>query len=152
MMMINNLVYEDIKELIRDAIGEVTGNDMKRISYLIESAEKVDGVRQQLDDVVNHIVKKYREFTEDKISTPGYMELRMYIENRLYEMYISHKFHGAVTEWRPTTNSVRISMEKVERILSTYERESSDWAEKAAEKIKDLDDPVASTIFEWCVR
>lgn len=51
----------------------------------------------------------------------------------------------------PSTDSVEKSLEKVKELLKTYDRSSTCWYEDAFNKLKTMNDPIATTIFSWCV-
>lgn len=152
--MINDRMAVEVKGLLMDAVGQVTGNELEKVYWMIENNQA-----RELDHVVAKIEDQFvkwasKESTNENCKGLDRAQVNMYIRNFLYEKYKSNKASknpGAIQEWRPNTLRARQAMEKVDEILDCYDRRSTDWVEQAYKKVKEIDDPMASAIFAWAI-
>lgn len=145
---------KEAKSLILDCINELDLNSKDTITMLIENSDQ-----NKLNGAVGKIYKKYAELAEldEEVDMPCKLILinrfciQQSIRDVLYEIYEKYTSGGEVVEWKPNLGRVEDVMKQVQEILDTYERGSTDWYKVAADKVKTLNDPIASALFAWAM-
>lgn len=145
---------KEVKSLILDCINELDLNSKGTITMLIENSDQ-----NKLNGAVGKIYKKYAELAE--LDEEVDMSCKLILINRfciqqsirdvLYEIYENYASGGEIAEWKPNLGRVEDAMKQVQEILDTYERGSTDWYKVAADKVKALNDPIASALFAWAM-
>lgn len=155
---------KEVKSLILDCINELDLNSKGTITMLIENSDQ-----NKLNGAVAKIYKKYAELAEldeevdmscklisiNRFCIQQSIRDALYeiyeIRDALYEMYEKYASGKEIVEWKPNLGRVEDAMKQVQEILDTYERGSTDWYKVAADKVKALNDPIASALFAWAM-
>lgn len=145
---------KEVKSLILDCINELDLNSKGTITMLIENSDQ-----NKLNGAVAKIYKKYAELAEldeevdmsCKLISINRFCIQQSIRDALYEMYEKYASGKEIVEWKPNLGRVEDAMKQVQEILDTYERGSTDWYKVAADKVKALNDPIASALFAWAM-
>lgn len=143
---------EEVRGLVMDAVGQATGNNLLGIFGMIQNNKT-----REMDKIVAAIEDQFMEWVKTvKKVDPAYGQVNatlanIFIRDYLYEEYFKYENRGAIQEWRPSTVTVEVAMNKVDEILKTYDRKSTDWIEYATKEVKKLNDPIAVAIFAWSI-
>lgn len=142
---------KEVKSLILDCINELDLNSKGTITMLIENSDQ-----NKLNGAVAKIYKKYAELDEEvdmscKLISINRFCIQQSIRDVLYEIYEKYASGKEIVEWKPNLGRVEDAMKQVQEILDTYERGSTDWYKVAADKVKALNDPIASALFAWAM-
>lgn len=149
---------KEVKSYIEACIYDLNLYQKDSIIMLFEN-----GDLNKLNGAVTKVYRKYFEFAfidgttnENKdISCKqiavNRFNLQQSIRDVLYEIYENYASGGEIAEWKPNLGRVEDAMKQVQEILDTYERGSTDWYKVAADKVKALNDPIASALFTWAM-